>query len=121
MNLFIRLFWVIIRAMRRSRIGLFDASSVPFVVLPNDVDLNMHMNNARYLSLMDLGRVDLIVRTGLGRFFVHDKWQAILGAANIRFRRALKPFQSYELVTQIVAVDEKWAYIEQRFHYESIE
>ena len=36
-------------------------------VLPNDLDLLWHMNNGRYLSLMDQGRVDLMVRRACGR------------------------------------------------------
>jgi acyl-CoA thioesterase FadM len=64
---------------------------------------------------MDLGRVDLLIRTGLGKIFFRHKWKAVLGAANIRFRQALRPFQEYLLYTRIMGFDEKWAYLEQRF------
>ncbi|MDC0434241.1 thioesterase family protein [bacterium] len=36
------------------------------IVLPNDLDLTMHMNNGRYLTICDFNRVDLFVRSGLG-------------------------------------------------------
>ena len=31
-------------------------------VWPNDLDTNAHMNNGRYLTLMDLGRFDLMTQ-----------------------------------------------------------
>ena len=34
-------------------------------VWPNDLDTNAHMNNGRYLTLMDLGRFDLMTQCGL--------------------------------------------------------
>ncbi len=35
-------------------------------VLPNDLDPSLHMNNGRYLAIMDLGRIDLLIRSGIG-------------------------------------------------------
>ena len=43
------------------------------------------------------------------------KWNAAAGAAEIRFRRPLKLWQRYELVTEIVDWDEHWFLFEQRF------
>src|SRR6185503_3961101 len=34
-------------------------SNLSLRVWPNDLDLNIHVNNGRYLTLMDLGRMDL--------------------------------------------------------------
>ncbi len=115
MNLLIRLLYVIIHAFFRPCINFWQESIVNFRVLPNDLDFNMHMTNSRYLSIMDLGRVDFLVRTGLAKMLLQHKRQAVLGAATIRYRRALKPFQEYHLHTRIVGLDEKWFYIEQRF------
>lgn len=84
-------------------------------VLPNDLDINLHMTNGRYLMLMDLGRFDLIVRMGLLREIVRRRWRPIVGSLTIRFRRSLNPFQSYELRTRLVCWDEKWFFIEQQF------
>lgn len=115
MNLLLRLFLVVFQAFFRPKIGFFNASVVTFRVLPNDLDLNLHMTNSRYLSVMDLGRVDLLIRSGLSKHLLHEKWQAVLGSAHIRFRRSLKPFQKYQLKTQLISMDDKWFYIEQRF------
>ena len=37
--------------------------------LPADIDLLGHMNNGRYASLFDLGRFDLLIRTGIWDVF----------------------------------------------------
>ncbi len=118
MNLFIRLFRVIFHAFFRPKISFYDVSEVKFRVWLNDIDLNLHLTNSRYLSVMDLGRTDFLIRSGLGQYFLKNRWQAVLGSASLRFRRSLRPFQAYKLKTQIVGLDEKWAYIEQRFESE---
>jgi acyl-CoA thioesterase FadM len=114
-NLLYRLIRVVIQSLFRDPIGFFDSSTLTFRVLPNDLDLNMHMTNSRYLSIMDLGRVDLVSRTKMGKSFLTGRWQAMLGAAHIRFRRGLSLFEQYQLITQVIGVDDKWVYIEQRF------
>jgi len=85
-----------------------------FRVWPHDLDLNMHMNNARYLSLMDLGRVDLICRSDLLRVIAAKRWQAVIGGAMVRFRWPLTLFQSFTLSSRILGWDERWFYIEHR-------
>ena len=55
----VRLAKTLVTAPFRSRLRPTDASTVHFLVWPNDLDMNRHMNNGRYLTLMDLGRFDL--------------------------------------------------------------
>ena len=45
-----------------SPIGILDQDALQMRVWPNDIDFNFHMNNARYLSLMDFGRMHLLAR-----------------------------------------------------------
>jgi acyl-CoA thioesterase FadM len=84
-------------------------------VWPNDCDLNFHMNNGRYLTLMDLGRTHLVAQTGLLRVMLKRRWNPVLAAAEINFIRALPPFARFELVTRVLTWDEKYFYMEQRF------
>lgn len=114
MNLFVRLALVILAALRAPRRGYLEPSRLRFRVLPTDLDVNLHMNNARYFALMDLGRVDLMLRAGLGRAILANRWQPVLGAATVRFRRPLRPFQRFELVSRVLCWDEKWLYLEHR-------
>jgi len=118
MNLYLRLFLLLFRLIGLPRKGLFEESRVAFRVLPNDCDINFHMNNGRYLSFMDLGRVHLVTQIGLMPVIARKRWRAALGAAEINFIRALAPFQKFELVTRIVTWDEKYCYMEQKFESE---
>jgi acyl-CoA thioesterase FadM len=116
MNLYVRVLLVFLKAVFGQRIkGVLDPSIIRLRVLPNDLDFNMHMNNGRYLTMMDLGRFDLILRNGLMKLMLKKKSVPILGAAKIRYRLPLMPFQPYDLETRVVAWDEKWVFMEQRF------
>jgi len=94
---------------------VLDESRVTFRVLPNDCDVNLHMNNGRYLSFMDLGRVHLIAQVGLLGAVLKHRWHPLLAAAEINFIRPLKPLQKFELVSRVVAWDDKDFYMEQLF------
>jgi len=120
MNLYLRLFLLLFRLIGLPRRGVLDESRLSFRVLPNDCDINGHMNNGRYLSFMDLGRVHLVAQVGLLRILVRRRWRAALGAAEIQFIRALAPLRKFELVTRIVTWDDKYAYMEQRFEVEGV-
>ncbi|MDR3527593.1 MAG: thioesterase family protein [Rhizomicrobium sp.] len=112
--MWIRMLSVLLAARLRASLPLFGESRLPFRVLPGDLDYNIHMNNARYLALMDVGRVDLILRTGLWRAMWQHRWSAVLAGSLVRYRRSLKPFQRLELKSRLIGWDEKWFYIEHR-------
>jgi acyl-CoA thioesterase FadM len=116
---YFRLLWVIIAGLLAPRRSVLDESRLTFRVWPNDLDFNLHMNNGRYLTLMDLGRVDLMVRAGLLPYIRREKWQPMLGSCTIRFRRGLAPFERYTLSTRILCWDEKWVYMLQRFEQQN--
>jgi acyl-CoA thioesterase FadM len=99
----------------KPRLGVFDECSVALRVWPNDLDVNLHLTNSRYLLAMDLGRWDFGARTGMTREMVRRRWFPVVGSATLRFRRGLRPFQRYTLRTRLVAWDEKWCWFEQRF------
>ena len=115
MNLYLRLLIVLLKLIGLPRRGPLEESRVAFRVLPNDCDINLHMNNGRYLSFMDLGRLHLVAQVGLLPVIFRKRWRAALGAAEINFIRQLAPFRKFELVTRLVTWDAKYAYMEQRF------
>ena len=115
MNLYLRLIIFLIRSVFRPKLDISGTSILRFHVLPNDLDLNMHMNNGRYLTIMDFGRMDLVLRGGMAKKVIEKKYIPVLGAAQIRFRIQLHPFQAYDLESRILSWDEKWFYMEQRF------
>jgi len=115
MNLYLRLLWLLWRLRSVARRGPFEPSRVRFRVLPNDCDLNFHMNNGRYLTFMDLGRMHLTAQVGLLRTMIDRRWMPVIAAAEINFVRSLAPFQKFELVTSVTTWDDKYVYIEQKF------
>lgn len=116
MNLYIRLIVFLIGSFfKKPMSSIFDISALRFHVLPNDLDLNMHMNNGRYPTIMDLGRLDLIMRMGLLRLMLKQKSVPVLAAIKMRFRIPLHLWQGYRLETRILCWDARWVYMEQRF------
>ncbi len=114
MNLLLRVLLVWIASFFKPRLGLLEESRLAGLVLPNDLDLYGHMNNGRYLSFIDLGRFDLIVRTGLKTPAKQHGWKPIVAATWIKYRKPLWLFQTFELRTRIVGWTEHWFLIEQQ-------
>jgi acyl-CoA thioesterase FadM len=114
-SLILRLIRVVLSARLRGALGPLGESVLRFRVWPGDLDMNLHMNNGRYLSIMDFGRIDFIVRTGLWRHVWRRRWRPVVGAAMIHFRRSLRPFKTFQLRSRILGWDDKWFFIEQRF------
>ena len=96
-------------------LGVLDEDRLRLRVWPNDIDLNLHMNNARYLSIMDYARTHLLARTRLLEHIIRSRWQPLLGAVWITYRRSLPLFSAYSLHSRLVCWDERWFYIEQTF------
>lgn len=117
MNFYLRLFLLLFRIWRLPQRGLFDESRVAFRVLPNDCDINFHMNNGRYLTFMDLGRVHLMAQLGMIGAIIRNRWMPVLAAAEINFVRPLGPFRIFDLVTRVVTWDDKYIYMEQKFEH----
>lgn len=106
---------VLAAAHARSKLDPLADSVVSFRVWPGDLDNNLHLNNGRYLTLMDLGRWDMVVRTGLAKALLKHRWYPVVGSSTIRHKRALDPFQRFELRTRLLGWNEQGFFIEQRF------
>jgi acyl-CoA thioesterase FadM len=114
MNLFFRALWVVCTAWRRRHVGFQERAELGLITFPNDLDINLHVNNGRYLSLLDLGRVDLMQRSGLWRHFFRRRWMPVVAGVMVRFRRSLKVFQRFTLTTRMLGWDERFFYMEQQ-------
>ncbi|WP_208979483.1 thioesterase family protein [Pseudovibrio axinellae] len=84
-------------------------------MLPSDIDLNIHLTNSRYLSMMDFGRIDHLSRTKLGKTIFRKKWTALTNHATLRFRRELPLWEAFKLETEVVYWTDDAAVMEQRF------
>jgi acyl-CoA thioesterase FadM len=110
MVVFFRLMWALIRSQFKRKIDILDESAVTMRVWPNDLDLNVHMNSGRYISMMDIGRVEILGRLRLLRKVFGRGWRPMVGGSTIRYRRSLLPFQRFTVRTRIVCWDAKWLY-----------
>jgi acyl-CoA thioesterase FadM len=115
MNLYLRLLWALLRATRASRIepGAWIERSLR--VLPNDLDINGHMNNGRYLTMVDLMLIEYFIRTGFAQAIVKAGWRPMSGGAFITYRKGLMPFQRYRLRFALAGADATWNYM--RFEF----
>jgi acyl-CoA thioesterase FadM len=96
-------------------LGVLEEDRLRMRVWPNDIDLNLHMNNARYLSVMDYARTHLLARTRLLEHILRSRWQPLVGAVWVTYRRSLPVFAAFGLGSRLVCWDERWFYIEQTF------
>ena len=115
MNLWLRMLRVALPAWWGRRLGPREESVLRFRVWPGDLDANLHMNNGRYLTVADLGRVDLLIRTGVAGALRRNRWGGVVASVTVRYRRPLNLFQRYELRTRLLGWDERWVFMEQRF------
>ena len=115
MNLYGRLLLVLFRAWLGARLTPFATARTPFRVWPHDLDLNGHMNNGRYATLMDLGRVDLMARAGLIGRLLRRRMNPVVTAQHLLYRRSLDPFRRFTLETEVIGWDDRFVYMEQRF------
>jgi acyl-CoA thioesterase FadM len=115
MNLYLRLLWTLLRSWRLPKIQAGDWLERRFRVLPNDLDINGHMNNGRYLTIVDLMLMEYFVRTGFARAMLAAGWRPMSGGAFITYRKGLQPFQRYRLRFALAAADAAWNYM--RFEF----
>ena len=112
MLLLFRFLIAILGSSFRRRVGPFDAATLRFTVLPNDCDLNIHLNAGRFVSFMDIARVELIARMRLLRPVLKRGWRPVVGGLVIRYRRSVLPFERFRITSRVLGWDDKWIYIE---------
>lgn len=115
MNLYFRLLLNLLRSRWQPRIHTGETITSRFRVWPQDIDVFGHMNNGRYLQIMDVARTGWMSRCGALGVMLNNQWGAALGGGSIRFRKSLRAFQTYEVTTRLVCWDGRWFYLEHGF------
>jgi acyl-CoA thioesterase FadM len=116
-NSFVRIPLLVLRQSIRPLpcIGALESDILNLRVWPNDIDFNLHLNNARYLSVMDYGRIHMLARVGLLQPAIKARWVPVVGAVWMTYRRSLPLWARYQLATRLVCWDDRWFYFEQTF------
>lgn len=84
-------------------------------VLPSDLDLLLHMNNARYLREADVARAAHLTRCGVLGALRDLGAHTVLAASCARYRRSLRLFEPFEVRTRLLGWDDRAFYLEARF------
>jgi acyl-CoA thioesterase FadM len=114
-NLLFRLLWLLIAVRFRGRVNVLGPSVTRFRCLPTHLDALGHMNNGKYLSILDLARIDLLMRSGVTATMAKRGWYGVVASETIRFRRSLKLFQAFTVETAVLGWDDKAFVVQQRF------
>jgi acyl-CoA thioesterase FadM len=117
MNLYFRLILVILTALRRDTIiPALLKNSIGIRIMPNDLDVNMHVNNGRYLTLCDLTRVDFFIRSGIAVLMLRHKWSPVIAEHTMTYLRPIKVFAKIDIHMEITHFDEKYFYCSHHFY-----
>lgn len=115
MNLYFRLIWIIICSFFKPRIDFFEKIVLNLRILPNDLDINRHLNNGRYLTILDFGSMDLFLRSGILFRAIRNGFRPMIGGLIVTYRKGLSLFERCTLTMQIEAWDERWNYFKFEF------
>ena len=116
MSHLLRLTWLLLTApFRKPLADMLQPSRLCMRVWPTDLDILMHMNNGVYLSLLDLGRIDLLLKARAYFKITRKGMYPVVASEMIRFRKSLRPFQAFEILTKMHGWDEKFFYLRQDF------
>jgi acyl-CoA thioesterase FadM len=116
MLLIFRFLITILSSGLRKAIRPLDPAVVYFRAWPQDCDLNFHLNAGRYVSFMDIARVELLARMRLLRPVLKRGWRPIVGGGAVTYRKSVMPFERFSVESRVAAWDEKWFYIEHLVH-----
>lgn len=100
---------------RGATLSFTDVSRSTFRVWPTDLDILRHMNNGKYLSIMDVARFDLMIRNGVIDVFTRENWYPVVVGQTISYRKSLNPWKKFTIESRILGFDDQAVYMEQRF------
>ena len=113
MNIWIRILITLARSLFQPRVEPTAVLRTDMIVGPTEADAK-YVNNARYLLFMEVGRLELMLRTGIVGHARRHEWVPLVAAQTIRYQRPLRRFQRFTLTTHLAGWDDKWFYIEHK-------
>lgn len=110
---FLRFAKELLKFRNASALGLFDTHISHHRVWPWDLDPWIELNNGRTLTLYDLGRIPMAIRTGLVGVLRRNGWRITVAGNTTRYRRRVRNLERYELRSRCIGWDERFIYVEQ--------
>lgn len=101
MYVWLRLARMMATARSRGRYSPGAESRLSFRCLPTDIDTNLHLNNARYMMLADVGRIDIFARAGLIELARKRRWAPMMGGLQAVYVREIRLWKKFEVVSTL--------------------
>lgn len=108
-----RLLLVCIGSLFSRSIPMDGVCKTRFRCMPWDLDMFMEMNNGRVLTLYDLGRFDLSIRSGLVHLLRKKRWGLAVAGSSVRYRKRIRFWDRVTMKTRVVGFEGRWIYIVQ--------
>ena len=101
MYVWARLLRTMLSAKSRGPYRMGDESRLSFRCLPTDIDSNLHLNNARYMMLADVGRIDIFLRAGLLGLARKNRWAPMMGGLQSVYVREIRLWRRFDVVSTV--------------------
>lgn len=110
---FVRMMKEVWLGRRAPRLGLLSVHETRHICWPWDLDSFMELNNGRVLTLFDLGRISMALRTGLNEALRSHGWGIAVAGNSVRYRRRVRAFDRLTIRTRCIGWDARFVYMEQ--------
>ena len=94
-------------------LGVFDPHVSTHRCWPWDLDPWIELNNGRTLTLYDLGRIPMAVRTGVIGALRENGWGITVAGNSVRYRRRIRGFDRFTMISRNIGWDARFLYMEQ--------
>ena len=95
------------------RLALGEVHRSQHLIWPWDIDMFLELNNGRTLTLFDLGRMALFIRSGFLTTARKHGWAGAVAGSSVRYRRRIRMFERIEMRSRMVGWDQRFVYSEQ--------
>lgn len=104
----------IVKRNEPATIAPLGTSSHTYRVWPHQIDYNLHLNNAKYLNVLEHARWVLFRENGWFKYLFAKRLNVVVASFEITFIRELNVFTQFEVRSRVLSWDEKYMYVEQR-------
>lgn len=111
------IYWLIksfIQKNKKPIHNLYDKVVFKHRVKLSYIDIYKHINNAKYLRIYEKARWDFGIKTGMTKLMLEKKYLFLIMSAELSYIKELKFGQKFDVVTKIIATDDKYYYFEQQ-------
>lgn len=110
---FIRLAKEVLKFRNAPHLKIGEAHISHHICWPWDLDFALELNNGRTLSLLDLARIPMFIRSGMFSMVRREGWSVAMAGVIVRYRRRIKAFDRFETQSRVIGWDKRFVYVEQ--------